>query len=524
MRKTILVRNAFSLAILAGACIASAQSAWTTVVNNSSVMPGTNATFNSYNQPSVNAFGDVVFRARSKGGNGGEPTHGIYLRDMLRRTQTVRIFDRSSAVPQPDNTGATFTEFPSFPRIDLLSPTLATRGSSKPVWNYQLADGSDTKTGTSGVYVVRNGTPLTAASQLGAVPGYSRFQVPGENVALKFDQFPGAPAITGNLLVFKGNYTDESLSKTGVYFRDFTARKGLDPIQRIADTSTLIPNRRSGSAQAFGATAPPSAAFGLAVFTAWDDEDTPTMGGIYRAPLRANPALTTIVGIGSQVPGEASGVTFKNFGENLSFDGRFLAFWGSWGTEQRDVTLPCPTDGNKDLIAYCNSLYPSGVTTMSVPKHQGIFVYDSITRRITPLAKSPTNFDDFLYWVFSGKPPGTGGSESEDGEPARWRSSAFNAVSGRLFSFQAIFKAHKDKGPVDGIYHVNGPSRPSITTILDTTMSGQTVDRSAPAGSTITALGIEREGLRVGWLAITASMLNPETSESWGGIYIKYLP
>jgi len=79
---------------------------WQTIVNNADLMPGSTVTFNSFNQPSVNANGLVVFRARSKGGamerstvttsNFGfsaEPTlwstlaatgpvHGIYLRNM----------------------------------------------------------------------------------------------------------------------------------------------------------------------------------------------------------------------------------------------------------------------------------------------------------------------------------------------------------------------------------------------------------------------------------------------------------
>ena len=39
--------------------------------------------------------------------------------------------------------------------------------------------------------------------------------------------------------------------------------------------------------------------------------------------------------IGSQVPGEAAGVTLTKFGEGLSFDGRYVGFWGSWGSESR---------------------------------------------------------------------------------------------------------------------------------------------------------------------------------------------
>ena len=535
MKARILGQYSLLLAVVAGACMASAQSNWTTVVNNGSVMPGSNnIVFNSYNQPSVNDLGTVVFRARSQGGNGsgggsgsggGGPVHGIYMRNMLRGTATIRIFDKTSAVPQPNNTGATFTEFPSFPRIDLLTNTIATRGASQPVWTYSLNGIDDTKVGTSGVYAVQRSDDLTAASQLGAVPAYSFFQVPGVTPGLRFDQFPGAPAVSGTSIVVKGNYTEvdtetnTSLSKTGIYFRNIIKGGGVSPVQRIADMSTLIPNRPVGSTQAFGATAPPSAALGMVVFTGWDNENSPTIGGIYSAPLKSDPALTTLLGIGAQVPGESAGVTFTNFGESLSFDGRFLAFWGSWGDQMRYVDLTCPTDGNADLIADCLKLYPNGVS-MPEPLHQGIFVYDRITGTTTVLAKSPTNFDDFLYWVYSGKPSVAGNTEeNSDGEPARWRSAAFTAVSAKQQTFKAVFKAHKDNPKVDGIYYYDATAGSNITTLVDTTTSGQAIDPKAPAGSTVVSLGVERDGLRGNWLAITVSMLNATDNLSWAGVY-----
>jgi hypothetical protein len=261
----------------------------------------------------------------------------------------------------------------------------------------------------------------------------------------------------------------------------------------------------------------------MVVFTGWDNEDHPTVGGIYLAPIRSDPKLTTIVSIGDQVPGEASGTNFTNFGENLAFDGRYVAFWATWGTETHTIHLSCPIDGNKDLIAYCNQQYPSGYDP-AIPVHQGLFAYDILFHHLTLLAKSPTNFEDFLYWVFSGKPPGTGGSESVDGEPARWRSSSFVAISARLITFRVAFKAHTQNYSVDGIYAAQGPNASSFATLLDTTTPGTAVDPVAPAGSKVVALGIEREGYRYGWLALTASMLDSATTESWGGIYVRYLP
>ena len=47
---------------------------WTTVVNNDDLVPTATKNFNSYNQPSINDAGLVVFRARSSGQGGrGRP-------------------------------------------------------------------------------------------------------------------------------------------------------------------------------------------------------------------------------------------------------------------------------------------------------------------------------------------------------------------------------------------------------------------------------------------------------------------
>ncbi len=91
-----------------------------------------------------------------------------------------------------------------------------------------------------------------------------------------------------------------------------------------------------------------------------------------------------------------------------------------------------------------------------VPVHQGIFVHDTNTGQTLAVAKTGSGFDEFLFWNYSGKTPCTGGGHSEegaedDGEPARWRSSAFVAVStrGSGATFNAAFKARKGE-LVDG--------------------------------------------------------------------------
>ena len=541
---------------------------WKTIVNTGDVMPGTtNTKFNSYNQPSINDDGLVVFRARSKGvgsstgggvgeavaavggggngrggggnggggggngrggGGGGKFVSGIYERDMSETNpQIVKILDLSSAVPYPNNTGATFNEFASIPRIDMNSDMIATLGTSAPVWEYTLPNGTDTRAGTSGIYMSNgiNGTAFTAMTQLGAVPGFEFWQVPGAPAGTKFDQFPGAPSATAGAIVFKGNWTNsESVGQTGVYFRNVTPSEsgGGEAVYRIADTSTPIP----GGSTTFGSTAPPSAVGNEMVFLGLDNEDDPTQGGIYLAPLSQDPTLTTLVKIGDSVPGE-NGATFNEIGEGLSFDGRYVSFWGAWGTGTRMITLQCPTSGDKDLIADCKRLYPNGFTTTE-PVNQGIFVTDTsnATTVLVAAAGPDAPFYNFLYWVFSGEPSGSGSGEPESVEPARWRSSAFTALSSlsSASSYLVAFKGTKGDG-TQGIYEAGAGQNPALSTVVDTNMLGSVIDSEinalvSPTPLMVTSVGIERDGFRNRQLAVSVSMANAEASVSWAGLYL----
>ena len=261
---------------------------WATVINNNDLMPPLMARhFNSYNQPSVNVDGLVVVRARSRGGPPlGQPIHGIYTRDMgVFDSPIISLLDRSTRVPYPNNLGSEFVETPSFPRIDMESNTLATRGNHPPVWGYLLEDGSETRAGTTGIYSNPFGSLITGAAKLGEVAEFSSFEVP-EFPGIRFEVFPGAPAVTeGDTIVFKGNYTaPDGSARTGVYFRQLAdAPAGGDsPTELIANsTHTLIP----GTNTLFGSTSPPSAAGHRVVFSGFDDENAPTLGGIYLAEL-----------------------------------------------------------------------------------------------------------------------------------------------------------------------------------------------------------------------------------------------
>ena len=540
---------------------------WATVVNNNDVMPPfEQRNFNSYNQPSVNVDGLVVIRARSRGGSGlGQPTHGIYTRDMSMEGPIVRILDRTTLVPYPNNLDTTFVETPSFPRIDMSSDTIATRGNHQPVWRYFLPDGTETRAGTTGIYTNPFDDLITGAAKLGDVPEFSFFEVP-EFPGIRFEVFPGAPSVTeGDTIVFKGNYTAPGGSaRTGVYYRNLEDEPagGTSPVVLIANsTDTLIP----GTDTVFGSTAPPSAAGERVVFAGFDNEDAPTLGGIYLAALEPLPPLTTLVSIGERVPGESRNATFNGLGEGGAFDGRFVGFWGAWGEETKTVRLYCPTEGNRDRIDYCNQALVcedtgetigdensicddetdpnSGISCYQdkeVPVNQGMFVHDIDTRSTRTVAKTGAPFDEFLFWNYSGKPPCAGSGHSDegdadDGEPARWRSSAFVAVSGGVgATYQAAFKARTGElvggvyvDPVDGIYLRKGPGQGrAIVTVLDTTMDGQLLDPEAPVDSTIAELGLEREGLRGDWLAVSAKMgvEGDEEEDDMAGVYLTHVP
>lgn len=517
---------------------------WSTVANNGDLIPNTSKTFNSYNQPAVNAHGMVVFRARSRGGEGSsgggsqaqgnQPEHGIYIRDMDELTPVSTVFTRGGTVPQPNNSLyngqlAQFNEFPSVPRIDAGSDTIATRAQSQPVWTFTLSDGTDSRTGTAGVYTNAAGLPRTAASMVGDVPGFEYFQVPiteaGSGVG--FDQFPGSPAVTERtIVVTKGNFTAGG-SKTGVFYRDVVAKGGTSPFEVVASSYTPIPGMGTTT---FGSTAPPSAAGKYVVFAGYVQESSPLLGGgIYRARIGNKPIkLEKVVAIGDPVPGEP-GQTFTGFGEavSLSSNGRHALFWGSWGSETHPVTLYCSQEGNKAVREYCLK-YHNG-TVKNVPDHQGFFVKDLQLGTIVAVAKTESDgIFDFVYWNFSGRAPGMseGGEGGDDiEEPARWRSATFGAVSATGVPSTSAVKARTSDGSDAIFVRKVSPAAPGaaskpgeLVTLLKTGMAGSIVDPEA-AGTTISALGIERDGFRGQWLAVGVSMVGGTSAEGWAGVY-----
>ena len=101
-------------------------------------------------------------------------------------------------------------------------------------------------------------------------------------------------------------------------------------------------------------------------------------------------------------------------------------------------------------------------------------------------------------------------------------------------TYQAAFKARTGElvdgvyvYPVDGIYLRQGPGQgQAIVTVLDNTMDGQALDSEAPIGSIISELGLEREGLRGDWLAVSAKMgiEGGEDEDDMAGVYLTRVP
>ncbi len=525
---------------------------WRAIATTRDEIPGGGgALFSSFNPPAVNRQGTVVFRGRGHGP--GEPVRGVFVRRMGATGQPgLLIAARGVQVPAPNNTEtppgsgelASFLEFPSIPRIDADGEFVATRAQSQPVWTSVLPDGSEERVGTAGIYawrvdgVASNGG-VAGFSQLGAVVDdegqavFPEFSIPGSDLPARFDQFPGAPSVAdGGVVVTKANWTDpdSGLAFTGVFYRDLR-NGGGGGSGRIATSGQPIPGTDPKLGLVFGSTAPPSAASGKVVFLGLDSEEAPTAGGIYLAPLSHDPALEALVSIGDQVPGEEEGTGFARLGESLAFDGRWVGFWGAWGPETREIVLTCPEDGNPALIAYCHELHPDGLV-IEVPVHQGVFVHDTHSGATHAVAKTGTeegDILDFLEWHFSGRVPGTGGGGGHGGEGglageseefARWRSAAFVAASGISSNgggYRAAFKA--DRGGVDVIGFAEGPDGGGAYDLLAIGMPANLLDPEAAEGAVISAVAIERESVRDGWIVVGASTFDKTTGESVSGVF-----
>lgn len=164
-----------------------------------------------------------------------------------------------------------------------------------------------------------------------------------------------------------------------------------DQIKLIANTFTLIPETSYNtcpSATTFGSTAPPSASGHHCVFLGLDNELDPTCGGIYEVDMDKAISLKPMAQIGMEV-GE-DGEVLAKIGEALSYDGDSILFWAVIGHFDEDdmisyntkkVRIYCPTTGNQELKAVCESTSEGGNVEdgfyhlTDIPVDQGIFLY-----------------------------------------------------------------------------------------------------------------------------------------------------
>ena len=98
---TLVLSGLSSILTAAPASAVSSQLTWSTVANLGETPPGSAQTFNSFNQPSVNDAGVVIFRART---SSSKPVRGIYIRNTQSAGQPIsKIGEVSDLVPQPNN-------------------------------------------------------------------------------------------------------------------------------------------------------------------------------------------------------------------------------------------------------------------------------------------------------------------------------------------------------------------------------------------------------------------------------------
>lgn len=136
--------------------------------------------------------------------------------------------------------------------------------------------------------------------------------------------------------------------------------------------------------------------------------------------------------------------------------------------------------------------------------HQGIFVYD-MSKGLSLIASTDDDgFENFVFWNYSGAPPGQGNDDG-DREPPRFRSNSFVTVSGDKGNGLVAFKARTELETgdiIDGIYAKSqrqdwsGP----LTTVEETGMDGTELDPDAVVPETgeplfVDEVAIERESL-----------------------------
>ena len=166
--------------------------------------------------------------------------------------------------------------------------------------------------------------------------------------------------------------------------------------------------------------------------------------------------------------------------------------FGEHGVLETKTVRLCPTDGNADIIAYCEGVDPNSIFDPATGRwypgqagnaESGHVIYDIYADHAYMVSHTNGDFNDFMFWVYSGRPPNVGNrTEEEPGEeePPRWRSAAFVAASDGLVAFKARTGELDDNGvyinPIDGIYIRNAVAGTPIEALAVETgmLSGST--------------------------------------------------
>ena len=318
-----------------------------------------------------------MFRARSRGGEGGgpgqgEPERGIYMRNLAEQGPLYMVFRRSGTVPQPNNT--TTGQRQGSARVVQRVPVGAAHRrrfrhdrDARPVdagVDLSCCDGrrQRPRTGTLGVYTSSShGMPTTGASMLGDVYGRRvessrpsrtsrcRCTAPCRPVLASTSSRARPRSRSATTIVFKGNFAvggrrqDGRLlprhRRQGRHRADRADRKFLHEDSGIADRS----------ARTFGSTAPPSAGGKYAVFAGYDNEQAADeRRHLSRAPRQEADRARDRGEDRRSGARRTQGQKFERVRRGdvgVVQRAHTSLFWGGWGGE-RDVTLVCPDEGN----------------------------------------------------------------------------------------------------------------------------------------------------------------------------------
>ncbi len=261
------------------------------------------------------------------------------------------------------------------------------------------------------------------------------------------------------------------------------------------------------------------------MFAGFDNEENPSLGGIYLAELgRETPELEALVSIGDPVLGETARRPGSAGWARVSLRRAVRGLLGRLGPGEPHDPTPLPDGGQQG--PHCvlpHAVSGAGGLTDQASRQARHLPARYLDRRDARSRQGAEgNFEDFVFWNFSGRVPGIGGGDEggeDDGEPARWRSSAFIAVSGTATAFKAV------TGNRVGVYLSSQPGRQARHRDRQPHRRPARGSGGTRRPRLVTEVGLEREGLRGDWLTVSAKMAVEGGTEEDGmaGVYITQL-